>query len=147
MEFKAQTIIFAALVIELFDIIFKYLAVTRLTDTGRVSFPIGLALHKNPGIAFDLEVPLGLILVLTTIVVGLLVRYAHRLWVAAPINAAAAIVVTIGALGNALDRLINGFTTDYLIFFSLSAINLSDILILAGVASLLWYNDSKLKVN
>ncbi len=142
-----KKIVCVASVVEFLDIIFKYLAITRLPEGGRVSFPVGLALHKNPGIAFDIEIPLSIILPLTILVVIGLIRFAHRHRITSPITSAAAITVVIGALGNAFDRLINGFTTDYLILFGRSAINLSDILILTGVVALLWYNDTKIKVN
>jgi len=38
-----------------------------------------------------------------------------------------------------IDRFVNGFTTDYIIIFSRSVINLSDVLIVAGIIALLWY--------
>ncbi len=139
-------IVVFATCLELLDVIFKYLAITRLSEDGRVSFPIGLGLHKNPGIAFDIEIPLTLIIFLTFIVVILLLCFAKQHYLKNPTISAVAIIVIIGALGNAVDRILNGFTTDYLILFRLSAINFSDILILTGVTFLLWYNESTFKL-
>lgn len=146
MRFSFKKIVFFAVGLEILDIVFKYLAITRLSEGSRVSFPLGLGLHKNPGIAFDIEIPLTLIIFLTLIVVLLLIRFAINHYSRTPKISASAIMVIIGALGNAVDRIINGFTTDYLILFRLSAINFSDILILAGVVVLLWYNENKLKL-
>ena len=75
-----------------------------------------------------------------------MIRFAKQQYIKNPKVSAVAVMVIIGALGNAIDRIINGFTTDYLILFRLSAINLSDILILTGVTFLLWYNDTKFKL-
>lgn len=75
-----------------------------------------------------------------------MIRFAKQQYIKDPKVSAVAVMVIIGALGNAIDRIINGFTTDYLILFRLSAINFSDILILTGVTFLLWYNDTKFKL-
>lgn len=143
---KPQIIVSLAILVELSDIIFKYLSLTRLPEGGRVSFPLDLALHKNPGIAFDIEIPLSIILLLTLFVVIGLTRLAKHQYKTDPSQSAAALVIIIGALGNALDRIINGFTTDYLIIFGRSAVNLSDLLIIGGAIFLLWYNRDKKQV-
>lgn len=126
------------------DATFKYLAIKRLPmDGGRLSYPIDFALHKNPGIAFDIPVPLSLVIAFTILVSILLFEYARRVWITNPIRANAALVVIIGASGNMIDRILNNFTTDYIILFAKSAINLSDILILLGAILLIYYTDNK----
>lgn len=128
------------------DAYFKYLAVRFLPSdverlTGVTGWPIlTLALHRNPGIAFDLPIPLAIVIPITLIICGAFsyIAFKHR-----HDNLACALAATaavIGALGNAIDRLINGFTTDYLIFFKTSAINLSDVLILIGILGVVWYD-------
>jgi lipoprotein signal peptidase len=49
-------------------------------------------------------------------------------------------MIVAGALGNLFDRWLNGFTTDYIILFRTSAINLSDVLIVVGMLAFLWYH-------
>lgn len=98
---------------------------------------VGIALHKNPGIAFDIPLPLWLILALSVVAltgVVVIMRRDKRLGIFLSTS-----LVLIGALDNAIDRIVHGFTTDYIILFSHSVINLADLMILAGAAMLLWY--------
>ncbi len=99
-----------------------------------------LAVHKNPGIIFDIPLPFWFTAPITLILIIILLAMTRRGIVQKEallfLGAWSAIV---GATNNFFDRLINGFTTDYLIFFRLSAINLSDVLICLGIALLLCY--------
>ena len=45
----------------------------------------------------------------------------------------------VGILGNAFDRAWDGAVTDYLLFFTGSVFNISDILILLGIIGILMY--------
>lgn len=134
-------IIPCSLALEILDVILKAVALTSLkADSEKLFWPVDLALHKNLGITGDTLIPLVIVIPLTIIIIGCLVKFV---WMRRKINVMQAIgagVVVIGALGNLIDRIINGFTTDYLIFFRLSAINLSDILIVAGAILVLYYN-------
>lgn len=141
MKKTAVSWILAIISVGILDAVFKFLAIHRLSlDTEASIRPIfDLALHKNPGIAFDLPIPLIIVAFLTALVLYFLGQYAYKHAQTQPANALAALSIFIGALGNLIDRLINGFTTDYLILFARSAINLSDILILTGVILLITY--------
>jgi len=133
--------ILAIVSVGILDAVFKFLANIYLpidTETSIQPF-FDLALHKNPGIAFDLPIPLTFVALLTILILYLLGRYVHKQAKTQLANALAALSIFTGALGNLLDRLIHGFTTDYLILFARSAINLSDILILTGVILLIAY--------
>lgn len=115
------------------DLLFKSIAVQRLPeDGGRLRFPIDFALHKNYGVAFDLPVPLWIVIPLTLFVLILLTREARR----EKENATklfAYTLIAVGAIGNLIDRIAYGFTVDYLILFAKSAINLSDVMIVVGI--------------
>ena len=101
---------------------------------------LSLAVHKNPGVAFDLPIPHLIVVPLTLIVIALFLQQLRKCWDKNIPRALASTAVIIGALGNLVDRLIHGFTTDYLIFFTLSAINLSDVLIVLGIIGVLCYD-------
>ena len=105
---------------------------------------VAIALHKNPGIAFDIPVPFFIILPLTLVIIILFGRYFGQTALRANklTEALACFMICVGALGNFLDRFVNGFTTDYLILFKTSAINLSDVLIVLGMVGFLWYHKS-----
>ncbi len=133
-------IIGSALLIAVADSLFKWLAISNFPSDGiKASWPIDFLLHKNPGIAFDLPVPLWIVITFTLVISFFLLRFALIQQSANHEAAIAAVIIVIGALGNMFDRIFNGFTTDYIILFSRSAINLSDILIIAGAILLIRY--------
>ncbi|MFA5947278.1 MAG: signal peptidase II [Patescibacteria group bacterium] len=128
----------------LVDAFTKWWAIGHAIPASSSAIPslFAFALHKNPGIAFDIPVPFFIILPLTLTIIVLFGYYFgrpalvdHRFE-----EALACFMVCIGALGNFLDRAVNGFTTDYLILLHTSAINLSDLLILFGMGLFLWYH-------
>lgn len=134
--------------IGLLDAILKHTALLRapLAQITKLKPIIDFALHKNPGIAFDIPVPFLIILPLT-VIICLIFGYFAVIGIASLHGAAvptavtvSSIMVIVGALGNLADRAVNGFTTDYLILFRTSAINLSDVLILLGMLNFLWYH-------
>lgn len=141
---KSAVRVFAiACAVALLDGAFKFLAIHTLeSDSSPLSWPLDLALHKNPGITFDIAIPLAIIIPLTILIAMLLGRLAWQERSNNERRAMAASVVFLGAIGNLVDRLVNGFTTDYLIFFGRSAINLSDILIVTGAIALMYYTES-----
>ena len=138
---QACIAILFACIVGFADAFFKQIALARFpSDGSRVSFPLGFALHKNPGIAFDIAIPLPIVFLLTA---GVSVWLIHRLiqsWKKHQFEeATSSAFILIGAYGNLVDRWTHGFTTDYIILFRLSAINLSDVLILVGMIGFLWY--------
>ena len=94
-------------------------------------------LHKNPGILFDLPVPQPLVWTATLMLVGVLGRMAWLERTRNPLFTFGAVVTIIGAAGNFFDRLLHNFTTDYLLFFTGAAINLSDLIIIGGLLVLI----------
>lgn len=100
---------------------------------------LSFAVHKNPGILFDIPLPLAIIAPLTIVALAVLGSMAWKARFTQPAIVISAFAAFTGALNNLIDRIINGFTTDYLILFRTSAINLSDVLILLGIFCLLWY--------
>lgn len=140
---KSIAIIAGAVGIGIADAILKLVAINSFQpDNETLSWPVALALHKNPGITGDTLVPLFIVIPLTLVVITVLAKWAWTQRKEKVMMATGACVVVIGALGNLVDRMVHGFTTDYLIFFRLSAINLSDILIVAGAIILLCCNGS-----
>lgn len=94
-------------------------------------------LHKNFGIAFNIPVPLTTILALTCVILAITVQQSLRIH--QPLSTIAAVMIIAGAMNNAIDRLIHGFTTDYILLFGRSVINLSDLLIITGAVLFTWY--------
>lgn len=134
-----RTWIGAALILFVADFFLKAHALQRLPEEGgRLRSPIDFALHKNYGIAFDIPVPLWAIILITIVVVGVCVR-ALMLSKKDPSVAVPLVFIVLGAVGNLVDRLSHGFIVDYIILFTRSAINISDIMIFGGVVALLFH--------
>ncbi len=103
---------------------------------------IDFFLHRNPGITFDIPIPLSLIAIATTGIILFLVDRTSASYETDPTVTLGALAVIAGATNNLIDRIVNGFTTDYLMFFNTSVINGSDVLIVLGVVSMFWYTRS-----
>ncbi|MDQ7815357.1 MAG: signal peptidase II [Patescibacteria group bacterium] len=97
--------------------------------------------HRNFGLVANIEVPRIVILLFTCVLIAVmsyaLIQKAERMTLA---QAAALCLIVGGALGNFMDRLLNGFVYDWILLFNTSIINLADILIGAGIAILLFEN-------
>ena len=117
----------------------KAFAIERLPEIGSRGRLVDFILHKNEGIAFNIPIPLWIIIPLTVGVCTWLAFLSYQHWNTDRRISVSANVVLLGAIGNLADRVINNFTTDYILLFGRSAINLADILIVTGILSLLWY--------
>lgn len=118
------------------DAIIKILAVHSSLPLIHTYF-FSIAYFANPGIAFSIPLPQTLTLIITgTLIFGFSALFLHTK------NASIKIALTstiLGASSNFIDRLITGYTTDYFIFFTRSAINIADILIIVGIGYCAWY--------
>ena len=108
-------------------------------------FSVGL--HKNFGIAFDIPLAPVFVLVISLLFAVLLAHIAFKHLRTHPCISLGAAMIIIGASGNLFDRLMYGFTVDYLLFFKTSALNLSDFVILAGTLVLLFASRVKKSVD
>jgi lipoprotein signal peptidase len=120
------------------DAVFKVLALRHLSEFAEKPFLLGILLHKNPGIAFNIDIGFSLTLVASFLIIAFLLYETDKYWNRAPERAFATLTIAIGALGNLVDRASNGFTTDYLFAFN-AILNLSDLLVLLGVFLFLRY--------
>ncbi|MCR4313853.1 MAG: signal peptidase II [Candidatus Uhrbacteria bacterium] len=117
----------------------KFTALHRLPEEGSLVDPgiLEFAIHKNWGVVFDIPFRLEFI-ILVSVVIGLgLLRIVYKNRLAHPDITLATGIIILGALGNLYDRIVYGFTVDYIILFARSAINLSDVVIVTGVIALL----------
>ena len=99
-----------------------------------------LVLHKNSGIAFNIPLPIPAVLFVTFLIIIAILIECHQKQ--QPIITLAGTMIVLGATNNAIDRVIHGFTTDYILLFGRSVINLSDVLILTGALVFAWYYKS-----
>ncbi len=93
---------------------------------------------RNSGIAFGLLQDAGPLLVIVALaaLLGILAIFAYnagrpRIWIAMGL-------LLGGALGNLLDRAVEGAVTDFIDFPAWPAFNLADIAITVGVVAMVW---------
>ncbi len=103
---------------------------------------LGFTLHKNFGIVANLPIPLLLVIPLTIVILAVCGWWFYRVRSQNIRLAASILLLVAGGLGNLVDRLLHGFTTDYLLFFERSIVNLSDGLVLAGLIGILLLHSS-----
>lgn len=121
------------------DLGVKAWAERALVAGRREAGPVDLVLGYNPGVAFSLGAgaPAMLVLTLTGLIVGTIVVLAWRgapAWTWGRVTAVTAILG--GALGNLIDRALDGVVTDYLHTGWWPTFNLADALIVTGAVLL-----------
>lgn len=104
-----------------------------LVDPGIIEF----AIHRNWGMAFNIPFQMGLIILFSVIIGLFLLHIAYQNRSRHPDITFSTLMIVLGAIGNLYDRVVYGFTVDYIILLGRSAINLSDIVIVSGVILLL----------
>ncbi len=98
-------------------------------------------LFRNTGIAFSLPFSGPGVWILSAVILLGVGALAARDFKARDLSRLAPFALfLIGALSNLFDRIAYGFTVDYLIFFSRSAVNVADGMIVAGALWLLFAN-------
>ncbi|MFA6018373.1 MAG: signal peptidase II [Patescibacteria group bacterium] len=127
--------------IALIDGACKYFALTTFSDgsTRNTQSVIAFVLHKNPGITFDIPISIFILAPITLAILFVLAKKALELKKEQPLIALSIVSIIVGATDNFIDRIIHGFTTDYIMLFQTSIINLADILILVGAIIILVY--------
>lgn len=131
--------------IVLLDEWLKFLGLQHLPEEGNA---VGLqwidfVIHKNYGVAFDLPFRLEIIIAISLVIGYFLLQTAWKQVHTQPLIAFSALMITLGACGNLFDRIMYGFTVDYILLFWRSAINLSDLVIISGVLLLLMSSRKK----
>lgn len=96
-------------------------------------------LFKNEGISFSLPFSGPLLWLVSVAILAGVCLMASRDFKARHYDRAGAYALFVfGACSNLFDRVMYGFTVDYLIFFSRSAVNVADGMILGGALWLLF---------
>lgn len=103
---------------------------------------VAFTLHKNYGVVSNAPIPLWIVLPLTAVIIIGCSVWLYRSWRTQHRLSLGIVVLIGGAIGNFADRLVHQFTTDYLLLFGRSVINLADVLIILGVLTILFSTTS-----
>lgn len=134
---------FIAFIVFFLDQITKYLVLTYLEKPFSV---IGkffqLSLYQNTGIAFSLNMPRVMVIVLTYILLFMGIYFAYRelnlknKWAALFLG-----MVVGGAVGNLVDRMVHGSVVDFFAVAQYPVFNFADICITVGLFSIVLFYD------
>lgn len=132
-------LLFPVAILVLLDEWIKFHAIQTLPDITAITSPrfFELAIHKNIGLAFDIPFRIEFVIAMSVLIGFFLLRIAWKTWKNKPSVSFSCLLIVFGALGNLFDRIVYGFTIDYLLFFGRSAINFSDLVIMLGILNLL----------
>jgi signal peptidase II len=92
----------------------------------------GWEFFSNTGIAFSIPVPHWFVLLLTPLLLFFVFLWYRSIKKKTSFLFFAFVLLCFGAISNFVDRMLFGFTTDYLRLFT-SVINIADIMIVFGV--------------
>ncbi len=123
------------------DQLLKYTARTNPEDTYYVIERIlGWEYFENTGIAFGIPIPHIIVIPLTIAIIIAGIYYIKKSKTDS-LRLFASSLIIAGALSNLIDRIIFGFTVDYIRIIT-SIINLADVMVLGGVV-LLFLNGNR----
>ena len=138
MSIRHSFIIWVSLVLAVLDRLGKIASLSTNDPLFQLGRLFEFHQFKNSGAAFSLPIPTTIIITVTLVVFFLLLLIAKQSWSTNKTRSLVCITILVGAFGNLLDRILYGYTVDYLIFFERSAINISDIIIVCGSFLLLF---------
>lgn len=137
----------AALAITASDLAIKIWALKNLPSANNklADGIFSFVLHKNQGIAFNIPMPQSILLIISCVLIVVLVYLFFKTRLENQLFAYGSLITAIGAIGNLADRALHGFTTDYILLFTRSAINLSDTVIISGVLFIIFAHKIKIQ--
>ena len=133
-----KTILFAvAAVIDtvIIDLVLKY--AVRLDWIGTVDIIPGvlaITKHENYGLIGNAPIPYPIIILLTIVALGVLFYGMKMSFKQCRFFELVALgYVAGGAMGNFIDRIVNGYVFDWILLFNTSIINVADVAITIGI--------------
>lgn len=126
-----------------FDQLLKFFARTNIIKTRIFANFFGWEYFENTGIAFSLPFSIPILIIITPIIILYLLYYLNKKTKKDLAASWGVALIITGALSNFIDRLLFGFTVDYLKIFT-AVINIADVMISVGIM-LLVYNEIKNK--
>lgn len=137
-EVRTASLAASVAALAILDRLLKTLVEQPVFSFSRVGWRyFGFEQFHNPGVAFGIPIPLWFVLPVTVFFLIALALWARQegrakgsIWIAYA-------AILAGALSNAYDRLTFGYTIDYIRIIN-SIINIADLLVLVGIAALLF---------
>lgn len=111
----------------------KFYAMNNLEIPRKITDFFSLRFVENTGIAFSIPIPKIALLLAISAIALYLVYYLFKTKLS-KMAEISLVLITAGAIGNLIDRFINGSVIDFLSFWNFPIFNFADIFISCGVA-------------
>ncbi len=135
----------------IFDLLLKYaVRWDWLPEMELINGVLAITKHENYGLIGNLAVPYTIIMIMTLMAFAVLIYgYKTSFLQNRFYEVLALAYIAGGALGNFIDRLMNGYVFDWILLFNTSIINIADIAITVGIIAYIGahYYQEKLKVH
>ncbi len=132
MQKKLYTTITITILLTAIDQLTKQIVKTTLLKTSITSF-FSLEYAQNPGIAWSIKIPKTILLPLTIIIFTALIYYLIKnLNLNKKLSILILSLITSGAIGNIIDRILYGFVIDFIKIGSWPTFNIADAYLTTG---------------
>lgn len=127
----------------------KYLAQKYLTNAySIISNFFELEYSQNTGIAFGIDVPYLILIILGFILIAVVIYvFVKEFKLEEKISQLAMMLIIGGAIGNLIDRFLRGFVVDFIAIWKWPNFNLADIYISTGILLMIIFYGKIRKVN
>ncbi len=134
--------LFWCIILVSLDYVTKAMAMVLLSTPYQINSWFRFQLEKNTGIAFSIAIPQLLLIPLNILIFTLLLVFLIRKTdTTKPLTLSIITFLTAGAFGNLLDRLNQGYVTDFISVWNFPVFNLADAYITVSVFLLLLFYD------
>ena len=137
-----------SVILILLDQLSKYFAQKYIVNYEIIKGVFSLEYAENKGIAFGIEAPQLLLIIIAIIIVPIIfftiwkeLSPNHR------ITKISSSLIIGGALGNVTDRILNGFVIDFISVWKWPNFNLADTFIVAGILLIICFYGRIKKIN
>ncbi len=143
LKFK-YLIIGLGLVLFMVDRLGKFIALQKLPESNVISDFLIYGYYPNSGIGFGISLPKTITIIFVSVVLAGLCPWFIKAWSADDKKKILGLTfIVVGAASNFIDRIVYGSVIDYLNLFETSIFNLADVLIIGGVAYIIYYLHKK----
>jgi signal peptidase II len=137
-----------SVILILLDQLTKYFAQKYIENYKIINGVFSLEYTENTGIAFGIEVPQLLVVAGSIIIIPIVFFTIYKeLSPSHRITKISSSLIVGGALGNVIDRILNGFVVDFISVWKWPNFNLADTFIVVGILLIICFYGKIKKIN
>ncbi len=137
-----------SVILILLDRLTKYFAQKYIENYEIIGGIFSLEYAENKGIAFGIEMPQFLLVIVSIIIVPIIFFTIYKeLSLDHRITKISSALIIGGALGNVIDRILNGFVIDFISIWKWPNFNIADTFIVVGILLIICFYGRIKKIN